>query len=108
MMSPQGEQVRNQYKHVVGPAFRAMLQAPLQTRRTQFEALMSRTALPPDVEVEAGGVPCEWVRIAGGARELSPRAILYLHGGWFTMGSARRSPSRGGSGTHQWESGLVC
>ena len=92
MISPQGEQVRNQYKNVVGPMFRAMLEAPLETRRTQFEALMSRTALPPDVEVEeveAGGVPCEWVRIAGGARELSPRAILYLHGGWFTMGSAR-------------------
>ena len=33
---------------------------------------MSRTPLPPDVaveEVEAGGVPCEWVWIAGGARD---------------------------------------
>lgn len=92
MISPQGEQVRNQYKNVVGPTFRALFEAPLQTGRTQFEALMSRTALPPDVEVEeveAGGIPCEWVRIAGEGRELSPGAILYLHGGWFTMGSAR-------------------
>jgi acetyl esterase/lipase len=92
MISPQGEQVRDQVKNVVGPMFRAMLSAPLETRRTQFEALMSRTALPPDVEieeVEAGGVSCEWVRIAGRAQELSPRVILYLHGGWFTMGSAR-------------------
>ena len=79
MISPQGEQVRDQVKNVVGPMFRAMLSAPLETRQTQFEALMSRTALPPDVEieeVEAGGVSCEWVRIAGRAQELSPRVIL--------------------------------
>jgi len=92
MISPQGEQVRNQYKNVVGPMFRAMLSAPLETRRTQFEALMSRTALPPDVEieeVEAGGIFCEWVHITGGAPQPSPRVILYLHGGGFMMGSAR-------------------
>jgi len=53
---------------------------------------MSRTELPPDVEieeVEAGGVSCEWVRIARGAQEPSPRTILYLHSGGFMMGSAR-------------------
>jgi epsilon-lactone hydrolase len=92
MVSPQAEQVRNQVKNVVGPAYRTILQAPLEIRRTQFEAFMTQTPLPPDVEieeVEAGGVSCEWVRIAGGAQESSSRAILYLHGGWGVIGSAR-------------------
>ena len=79
-------------KNVIGPMLKAVLEAPLETARPQFEALMSRTELPPDVEieeVEAGGVPCEWVRIAGEAPRPSPRVILYLHGGGYTMGSAR-------------------
>src|SRR5579884_1834452 len=92
MISSEGEQVRNQIKSVVGPAFKNMQSMPLETRRPQFEALMSRTALPPDVEieeVEAGGIPCERVRIAGKAQEPSSHVILYMHGGWFAMGSAR-------------------
>jgi acetyl esterase/lipase len=91
-VSPQAEQVRQQVKTVVGPAYRTILEAPLEVRRTQFEALMTQAPLPPDVEievVEAGGVSCEWVRIAGAAQESSPRAILYLHGGWGIIGSAR-------------------
>src|ERR1700731_979669 len=68
MISPQGEHVRNQIKNGFRPLLMATLEIPLETRRPQFEALMSRTELLPDVEieeVEAGGVPCEWVRISG-------------------------------------------
>jgi epsilon-lactone hydrolase len=92
MISPQGEQVRNQIKHVIGPMLKAIRATPLETRRPQFEAVMSQTELPPDVEieeVEAGGVPCEWLRRAGAAQEPSPGVILYLHGGGYTEGSAR-------------------
>src|SRR5438105_15493421 len=89
MISSQAEQVRNQIKQVVGPMLKASINVPIETRRIQYEALMSRTELPPDVEietVEAGGVPCEWVGIAAGA---SRRSIMYLHGGAYTVGSAR-------------------
>jgi monoterpene epsilon-lactone hydrolase len=92
MISPQGEHVRNQIKNGFRPLLMATLEIPLETRRPQFEALMSRTELPPDVEieeVEAGGVPCEWVRISGKVPQPSPQVILYLHGGAYTMGSAR-------------------
>jgi len=92
MISPEGEQVRNQVKNVIGPMLKAAMSTPLETRRTQFEAMMSRTALPADVEIEetdAAGVPCEWVSISGGASQQSRQVILYLHGGGYTIGSAR-------------------
>lgn len=92
MISPEGEQVRNQVKNVIGPMLKATLKTPLATRRTQFEALMSRTALPSDVEIkeiEAAGVSCEWVSISSGASQQSPGVILYLHGGGYNIGSAR-------------------
>src|SRR2546425_5847106 len=50
------------------------LKVPFATRRTQFEAMMSRTALPSDVEIkeiEAAGVSCEWVSISSGASQQS-------------------------------------
>jgi monoterpene epsilon-lactone hydrolase len=92
MISPEGEQVRNQVKNVIGPMLKATLKTPLATRRTQFEALMSRTALPSDVEIkeiEAAGVSCEWVSISSGASQQSRGVILYLHGGGYNIGSAR-------------------
>jgi epsilon-lactone hydrolase len=67
------------------------MNAPPETRRTQFEAMMSQIELPPDVEIEeieAGGVPCEWVRISAGAPMQSPQVIMYLHGGGYIRGSA--------------------
>ena len=54
--------MREQFKNVVGLTYRAMFEVPIDSRRTQFEASMSRTALPPDVvieEIEAGGVSWE-------------------------------------------------
>ncbi|MBV9689943.1 MAG: alpha/beta hydrolase [Ktedonobacteraceae bacterium] len=92
MISPQGEQVRNQIKNVIGPMLKASLDIPLETRRPQFEAMMSRVKLPPAVEIEeleAKGVPCEWVRISAGAAKPPSRTIVYLHGGGYDMGSAR-------------------
>ena len=92
MISSQAEQVRNQIKQVVGPMLKASINVPIETRRIQYEALMSRTELPPDVEietVEAGGVPCEWVSISAGASHWSQQVIMYLHGGAYTVGSAR-------------------
>lgn len=53
---------------------------------------MSRTALPSDVEIkeiEAAGVSCEWVSISSGASQQSREVILYLHGGGYSIGSAR-------------------
>ncbi len=92
MISPQGEQVRTRIKTVIGPMLKAMMNAPLETRRTQFEAMMSQIALPPDVEIEevrAGDVPCEWVSRSAAAPERPTQIIMYLHGGGYFMGSAR-------------------
>ena len=92
MISPQGEQIRNQVKSVIGPALKASSALPLAARRTQLEAILTRTELPADVEIEevvAAAVPCEWVSIQGGASQQSQRVILYLHGGGYILGSAR-------------------
>ena len=54
--------------------------------RAFMAALSKYTPLPPGiaiVPVIAGGVPAEWVRVAGGPIE---HTILYLHGGGFTLG----------------------
>jgi monoterpene epsilon-lactone hydrolase len=69
-----------------------MLRAnPLQGDLAQMRASMERgsaaTPLPSDVKFEpvsANGVPAEWA-IAPGARD--DRALVYVHGGGYTMGS---------------------
>lgn len=56
--------------------------------RVGFEQLAAMNPLPSDVHVEpvdAGGVPAEWVTIAGAG---SDAVVLYLHGGGYVIGSA--------------------
>jgi acetyl esterase/lipase len=56
-------------------------------QRASLERLTSMVPLPDDVRtttVDAGGVPAEWVAAAD-AR--SDRALLYLHGGGYCIGS---------------------
>jgi epsilon-lactone hydrolase len=92
MISPQGAQIRTQVKNVIGPALKASKALPLETRRKQLEALLTRTELPADVEIEevvAAGIPCEWVSIQDGLSQQSQQVILYLHGGGYFLGSAR-------------------
>jgi len=57
----------------------------LEEMRQGFDAMFSTRSAPADSErVEAGGVDAEWIT-APGAR--SDRALLYLHGGGYTLGS---------------------
>jgi acetyl esterase/lipase len=59
----------------------------IEEMRAGFELLMSVFRTPDDVArepVDAAGVPAEWLS-APGARE--DRAILYLHGGGYVIGS---------------------
>ncbi|MBI2761253.1 MAG: alpha/beta hydrolase [Chloroflexi bacterium] len=59
----------------------------VQEMRAGFEGLAATMPVPADVrreQVSAGGVPAEWV-VAPGADE--DRAILYLHGGGYVIGS---------------------
>jgi len=72
MVSPEAEALRARVKYV----FHATLQptAPLETRRAQYEAVMSRGELPPTVQVQAvtaGTRPLEWVSAAGAAADRS-------------------------------------
>jgi monoterpene epsilon-lactone hydrolase len=77
-------------------AFRAMvisLKGKLRgiEAREPFEAVMERVAPRNDVTVEAGtvgGIPGFWVRPA---QFRSGEAILYLHAGWFLLGTAKAS-----------------
>jgi len=90
MISPEGEQVRNQVRYGVAPMLEAMMNLPVEQRRAQLEAIMSQVPLPPGVELEEtvmGGVPCEWVRVSGAARRADAGVIVYVHAGWCTMGS---------------------
>jgi acetyl esterase/lipase len=57
--------------------------------RTQFDALMESVPPPDDVTFESatvGGVEGFWVHPASSR---SDEAILHVHGGWFSAGSAR-------------------
>jgi acetyl esterase/lipase len=61
----------------------------IQTRRQRMEDMTAAAPLPDGTRVtpvDAGGVPSEWVEVPGGSR--TP-AILYLHGGGYTVGSIR-------------------
>ena len=62
---------------------------PVPELRASFERFAADLADPPAVEteqVDAGGVSAEWARDAG-AR--SDAAILYLHGGGYSIGSVQ-------------------
>lgn len=62
---------------------------PIAERRATVEQGLGMMPVAPDVtveEVDAGGVPCEWVSTPD-ARE--DRTILYLHGGAYTICSPR-------------------
>jgi epsilon-lactone hydrolase len=77
-------------------ALRAMV-SPLKGKlrgvgaREPFDAVMERVLPRNDVTFEAdtvGGIPGLWVRPA---QFRSDEAILYLHGGWFNLGTAKAS-----------------
>jgi monoterpene epsilon-lactone hydrolase len=56
-------------------------------RRAEMDAGAGLFPMPEGAlveEVDAGGVPCEWVSAPGVATD---RAILYVHGGAYTVGS---------------------
>jgi len=58
----------------------------LEEQRAQFEN-MPRFPLAADVtceEMDAGGVPAEWVSVSESRRD---RVVLYLHGGGYVLGS---------------------
>ena len=62
-------------------------ETPVETMRAQWDRLFD--AAPADTVVEpasCGGVPAEWVGRPDAVRD---RAILYLHGGGFRIGSPR-------------------
>lgn len=65
------------------------LAMPIAERRAAIEEGFSLMPVAPDVsvsDVDAGGVPCEWVSAPGAG---SDRTILYLHGGAYTICSPR-------------------
>jgi epsilon-lactone hydrolase len=60
-----------------------------QEMRAGFEAMAGSFPMPAGAahqEIDAGGVPAEWVR---GAASDETRTILYLHGGGYVVGSPR-------------------
>lgn len=62
-------------------------QPPIEQARTEFEEVGKMFPLADDVQcesVQADGVPAEWVTVPGASEE---RAILYLHGGGYAIGS---------------------
>jgi epsilon-lactone hydrolase len=76
---------------VSAPMYRTALSArtPLRLQRSILERFARLSVVPSGTQVEQitlGGRPCE--RIWVGASE-RPRAVLYLHGGGYTVGSPR-------------------
>lgn len=74
-----------------GPTYRLALnhRVPVRVQRALCEAGASLAFLPPDTQVRdvtLGGAHAE--RVTSGASQ-RPRAVLYLHGGGYVVGSAR-------------------
>ena len=77
----------------------------LERTREEFEFLGTWLGIPAGATcdpVDAGGVPGEWMTVEGSDPD---RALLYLHGGGFTMGSI--NASRQGLGMYVAASGLT-
>ena len=63
--------------------------ATVEEARASYDLRMSNLKLDADVTTErvgAGGVPAEWVYTPNAARD---RVMLYLHGGYYAIGSMR-------------------
>lgn len=63
--------------------------ATIDDYRDLYEEVLATFELPADAEVEevdAGGVPARWVSAPGTSRE---QAVVLVHGGGWTMGSAK-------------------
>jgi epsilon-lactone hydrolase len=76
---------------VAGPMYRVALNSrtPLRLRRSILERYARLSVVPRGTRVEPtvlGGRPCERVTVGASER---PRAVLYLHGGGYTVGSPR-------------------
>lgn len=76
---------------VSGPMYRTALNArtPLRLQRSILERFARLTVVPTGTQVEPillGGRPCERITVGASVR---PRAVLYLHGGGYTLGSPR-------------------
>jgi acetyl esterase/lipase len=76
---------------ISGPMYRTALNArtPLRMRRSILEQFARLNVVPAGTQVEQitlGGRPCERITVGASVR---PRAVLYLHGGGYTVGSPR-------------------
>lgn len=70
---------------------------PPETTRARFEALFAEAPRPDSVRYESaevGGVRGMWARVEGSAGD---RAIIYLHGGGYVVGSPNAYAALGGS-----------
>jgi monoterpene epsilon-lactone hydrolase len=100
VVTEQGASTRPQIFHAIGPEDRAAIAAmraavrPMKGQvrdssgRASYDEILARVAPPNGVAFEPdtlGGVPGWWCRPAGNR---PAEAILYLHGGWYMMGSA--------------------
>lgn len=59
----------------------------IDDQRRYFDELMARAGLPSNIsitEIDAGGVPAEWLELNDGASD-SQRTVLYLHGGAYRI-----------------------
>src|SRR5262245_60327699 len=74
-----------------------LMQPSVGEMRARLGLMGQGFPVPPDVRcarVSAGGVPAEWVAAPGAAED---RAILYLHGGGYAIGSIDSHRAMAGS-----------
>jgi len=80
--------LRTTLKSTLLPAFQSGV--PIERQRARIASVTRLTLVPRAAEFrsgECGGVPGEWVRPRANATP--PRAVLYLHGGAYCVGSPR-------------------
>jgi acetyl esterase/lipase len=88
MASPEAEAIKEQYRQLRVQIEMAEVPPTLEELRGSMDTMAELATVPEGVtweDVDAGGVPSIWAIPTGGADD---RAILYVHGGGYVIGSA--------------------
>lgn len=88
MASPEAEAMKDQYRLLREQILATDVPPTLEEMRANYETMGEVATVPEGVrweDVSAGGVPAIWAIPANGADD---RAILYVHGGGYVIGSA--------------------
>lgn len=87
MASPEAEAIKGMLREIREQAIGSDVTPTLEEQRAAMDGFRELATMPTDVDivdVDAGGVPAEWITPAGAD---SDRVLMYVHGGGYVIGS---------------------